>query len=323
MHTISQIHLLNKQKGKVMNIKEIEKELGELEDIIQGTEISLDYSNPFLSERCQVSDEEYERYKKAVERRAFLTAELEKIPKGVHYEDEKNFKTDKKKNMAYWDEIDDIILRAVKDIIAWSTSEKKLTEENEEEDDILNISKEALDIIIPRLRSVGYEFPFVEEETAKANVIKFIFPLFPAMHAYNGYWYDITSDMLPEYQELLENEMLGCQGVITCGGGMEQLFDENTDVKSKLKSIIWGFEEFGGKLYGVVTVELTDSIDEKGIEDLKEWISGQNSDGLGEILEEKVFDVDGGRLSISLWEYDRYFIYTEEEFRMFQKEGKI
>ncbi len=315
MHTISQIHLLNKQKGKVMNIKEIEKELDKLEGVINSVELALDYS---LGE---ISDSEYAEYQAAVERRKVLTAELEKIPKSVHFEDEKNFKTDKRKNMAYWDEIDDIVLRAIKDIIALSTSEKKLTEENEEEDDILNISKEALDIIIPRLRSVGYEFPFVEEETAKANVVKFIFPLFPAMDAYDSYWYDITSDMLPEYQELLEDEMAGCQDVIACGGGMEQLFDENEDVKTKLKSIVWGFEEFDSKLYGVVTVELTDTINEQGIADLKEWISGQNSDGLGEIFEETDFDVDGGRLSVSLWEYSRYFIYTEDEFQHLRKRG--
>lgn len=74
-----------------------------------------------------------------------------------------SIRTDKKKNMAYWDEIDDIILQAVRDIAALSMSDKKMDEENEVEDDILNISKEALDVIIPRLEEVGYEFPYVDE----------------------------------------------------------------------------------------------------------------------------------------------------------------
>lgn len=74
-----------------------------------------------------------------------------------------SIRTDKKKNMAYWDEIDDIILQAVRDIAALSMSDKKMDEENEVEDDVLNISKEALDAIIPRLEEVGYEFPYVDE----------------------------------------------------------------------------------------------------------------------------------------------------------------
>ncbi len=61
-----------------MDAEEIKQKLSEIESIIQGTEISLDYSNTFLPECLQVSDEEYERYKKAIERRAFLTAELNK-----------------------------------------------------------------------------------------------------------------------------------------------------------------------------------------------------------------------------------------------------
>lgn len=74
-----------------------------------------------------------------------------------------SIRTDKKKNMAYWDEIDNIILQAVRDIAALSMSDKKMDEENEVEDDVLNISKEALDVIIPRLEEVGYEFPYVDE----------------------------------------------------------------------------------------------------------------------------------------------------------------
>lgn len=69
----------------------------------------------------------------------------------------------KKSNMAYWDEIDNIMLQAVKDIAVMSTSGKQMTEENEEEDDTLNIAKAALDVVIPLLKNVGYEFLYVDE----------------------------------------------------------------------------------------------------------------------------------------------------------------
>lgn len=148
------------------------------------------------------------------------------------------------------------------------------------------------------------------------NTLKFYFPLFGHMHdAWENCDYDISSEQLTEHQELLENEMKEYQ--LCNGQGMEQFFSANADVQSKLKSIVWNFEKFNGKLYGVTTVELTDEIEDKEIADLKDWISGQNSDGLGEGFEQQDFDVDEGKLSVSLWDYNGYFVYTEEEFQQY------
>lgn len=146
------------------------------------------------------------------------------------------------------------------------------------------------------------------------NTLKFFYPLFGHIHDdWENETYDIGSEQLTDYQELLEEKMKEYQ--LCNGQGMEQFFDENADVQAKLKSIVWNFEVFDNKLYGVTTVELTDAIDEKGISDLKEWISGQNSDGLGEGFEQQDYEVDEGRLSVSLWDFHDYFIYTEEEFQ--------
>lgn len=146
------------------------------------------------------------------------------------------------------------------------------------------------------------------------NKIKFIYPLFGHItDDWENETYDIGSRQLIDYQELLEEKMKEYQ--LCNGQGMEQFFDSNADVQSKLKSIVWNFEEFDGKLYGVTTAELSGEIDAKGMADLKDWISGQNSDGLGEGFEQQDFDVDEGRLSVSLWDFHDYFICTEEEFQ--------
>lgn len=148
------------------------------------------------------------------------------------------------------------------------------------------------------------------------NTLKFYYPLFGHIcDDWENENYDIGSEQLTDYQELLEEKIKEYQ--LYNGQGMEQFFDANTDVQSKLKSIVWNFEKFDNKLYGVTTVELTDAIDEKGMTDLKDWISGQNSDGLGEGFEQQDFDVDEGRLSVSLWDFNDYFIYNEEEFQQY------
>lgn len=101
------------------------------------------------------------------------------------------------------------------------------------------------------------------------NVIKFYYPLFGHIHdAWENCDYDISSEQLTEHQELLDERMKEYQ--ICNRKGMEQFFDSNSDVQSKLKSIVWGFEEFDNKLFGVTTAELTDEIDNKGIADLKD-----------------------------------------------------
>lgn len=146
------------------------------------------------------------------------------------------------------------------------------------------------------------------------NIVKFIYPLFGHItDDWENETYDISSRQLIDYQELLEEKMKEYQ--IDNGKGMEQYFYDNSDIESKLESIVWGFEIFDNRLYGVTTVELTESIDEDEINDLRDWISGQNSDGLGEGFEQQDFDVDEGRLSVSLWDFHDYFICTEEEFR--------
>lgn len=144
------------------------------------------------------------------------------------------------------------------------------------------------------------------------NTVKFIYPLFGHIaDDWEGCTYDIGSEQLTDYQELLEEKMNEYQ--IDNGKGMEQYFYDNPDIESKLESIVWGFEIFDNKLYGVTTVELAEPIDEDEINELREWISGQNSDGLGEGFEQQDFDVDEGRLSVSLWDFHDYFIYTQEE----------
>ena len=146
------------------------------------------------------------------------------------------------------------------------------------------------------------------------NTVKFIYPLFGHItDDWEGCTYDIGGEQLTDYQELLEEKMKEYQ--IDNGKGMEQYFYNNPNIESKLESIVWSFEIFDNRLYGVTTVELTEPIDEDEINELRDWISGQNSDGLGEGFEQQDFDVDEGRLSVSLWDFHDYFIYTEEEFK--------
>ena len=68
-----------------------------------------------------------------------------------------------------------------------------------------------------------------------------------------------------------------------------------------------------------VTVQTAGPLTEEEEQDLKEWISGQNSDGIGEGFEQREIYFEGGHrgafMYVSLWSPDdNYFIDNQDEF---------
>ena len=92
-------------------------------------------------------------------------------------------------------------------------------------------------------------------------------------------------------------------------------YDSKT-AKAKIQSMIWCFESVNNCLYGKVIVTLSDELTEKEIEEVKEYICGQNSDGLGEGFEQQEIRIGyDEEIYVSFWNWsDSYWIYDEEEF---------
>ncbi len=109
---------------------------------------------------------------------------------------------------------------------------------------------------------------------------------------------------------------------------MAEYFHGHNGVSSKLISADWDFTTQNGCLYGKITCNLTDSLNENEEKALKDWIIGQNSDGLGEGFEQQEIFVDGDyrniKMYVSLWHSgDDYFVDNEDEFdyRLNQGQG--
>lgn len=100
---------------------------------------------------------------------------------------------------------------------------------------------------------------------------------------------------------------------------MADYFHGNNGVSEKLRSAEWGFERRNGELYGCITVQTAGPLTEDEEQDLKEWITGQNSDGLGEGFEQREIYFEGGHrgafMYVSLWSPDDdYFVDNQDEF---------
>ena len=76
------------------------------------------------------------------------------------------------------------------------------------------------------------------------------------------------------------------------GEDMAAYFHGNNTVVAKLRSATWDFKRQGGELYGCVTVETAGQLTAEQEADLKDWITGQNSDGLGEGFEQQEINID-------------------------------
>lgn len=82
----------------------------------------------------------------------------------------------------------------------------------------------------------------------------------------------------------------------------------------KLLLADWGFEVLDGELYGKADVRLTEPMTEEEERELKDWVRGQNSDGLGEGFEQQEISTDEGDLCVSFWDSgEGYFIKDSEE----------
>ena len=86
----------------------------------------------------------------------------------------------------------------------------------------------------------------------------------------------------------------------------------------KVLSTEWDVENVRGTLYGVIRVGLAAKLSASEEEKLKAWITGQNSDGFGEGLEQRPFETDDSECYVSFWNSGSgYFVKNESEFRQY------
>ena len=129
--------------------------------------------------------------------------------------------------------------------------------------------------------------------------------------------YEEDAEFAARHEDLIRQKMLEYNASDEVN--MAEYFHGNNGVSEKLRSAEWDFERRNGELYGCITVLTAGPLTEDEEQDLKDWISGQNSDGLGEGFEQQEIYFDGTRyggfMYVSLWNSgDDYYIDNQDEF---------
>lgn len=93
------------------------------------------------------------------------------------------------------------------------------------------------------------------------------------------------------------------------------VYIKDKQLNTNVASIIPSVEEYNGKLYGVANVKLNNQLTHKEMDDLKDYILGQYSDGWGEGFEQRDIKTKDGNIGVSFWNYENFYIKSERELK--------
>ena len=177
--------------------------------------------------------------------------------------------------------------------------------------------KEALeqDILYDQYGSMNEVVAAVRQMTQDAGPVKAVFfcplvgnidegdgDMFTVGDSYLADSVDEIADALNRYTANDENDMA-------------TYYNKDDGVSEKLTSAVWSVELHGSRLFGRIDCSLKEPLTAEETEHLREWITGQCSDGLGEGFEQQPIDTEDGKLYVSFWHSgEDYAMMTEDEF---------
>ena len=177
--------------------------------------------------------------------------------------------------------------------------------------------KEALeqDILYDQYETMDEVVAAVRQMTQDADPIKAVFfcPLVGNIDEGDGDFFTVGESYLADSEDEINDALK--EYTANDENDMAAYYNEDDGVKEKLTAAVWSVELYGGRLFGRIDCSLKEPLTAEETENLRAWITGQCSDGLGEGFEQQPIDTEDGKLYVSLWHSgEDYAMMTEDEF---------
>lgn len=153
------------------------------------------------------------------------------------------------------------------------------------------------------------------------TTLKLYMPLSADLYERNDYG-DLEDESTPlDARELIEYEdgILAAMVKNRCPEeserGLMHWYHEEDGVNKKVRSAVFTAEIRDGRIWGVAECRVAGTLSPEELDALKDYISGQASDGWGEGFEQReIRTADRGELYVHLWSHEKWWsIQTEQE----------
>ena len=162
----------------------------------------------------------------------------------------------------------------------------------------------------------------------KLTTLKLYMPLTADLYERNE-WGDIEDtgtelegNGLRNYEGQILKALVGNRMPEENENGIMHWYDVDDEVNRKVRSAVFTVEERNGQLWGVAECRVVGELSAHELDTLKEYISGQASDGWGEGFEQRPINVEDGEIYVSFWNSANFWsVMTEEELMGGQVQG--
>lgn len=131
------------------------------------------------------------------------------------------------------------------------------------------------------------------------------------------YWssenFELQADDLVQYQEVIQSALERERIPEEAERGWMHWYRERDEIDRKVYSVTMECECRKGQLWGVAVCKIREELTLQEMVELKEYITGQCSDGWGEGFEQRPIKTEDGELLVHLWQPQGWSIKTEHE----------